>query len=208
MVSRSNPQVLVQVSGFGPLIYAGIFAATLSSALAFLVSAPKVFQVKHQTLKQITADMELHKLIKNSNKNTFPPPLFQCLCKDNIYPYIGFFAKGYGKNNEPLRAYLLCYIIAMCFILIGESKSYIMFNLYTVCILCLLYKSFFISPQLIWTQSLLWSQTSSSALTLSSTLVVFTLLSLIHPVSKNKINEKKWLSVLYICWRLNGLYRH
>uniref|UniRef100_A0A8C1W0Z6 Solute carrier family 12 member 10, tandem duplicate 1 n=1 Tax=Cyprinus carpio TaxID=7962 RepID=A0A8C1W0Z6_CYPCA len=76
-----------QVSGFGPLIYAGIFAATLSSALAFLVSAPKVFQ---------------------------------CLCKDNIYPYIGFFAKGYGKNNEPLRAYLLCYIIAMCFILIAE----------------------------------------------------------------------------------------
>uniref|UniRef100_A0A8C1PIL9 Solute carrier family 12 member 10, tandem duplicate 1 n=1 Tax=Cyprinus carpio TaxID=7962 RepID=A0A8C1PIL9_CYPCA len=80
-------QVLIQVSGFGPLIYAGIFAATLSSALAFLVSAPKVFQ---------------------------------CLCKDNIYPYIGFFAKGYGKNNEPLRAYLLCYIIAMCFILIAE----------------------------------------------------------------------------------------
>ncbi|KAF4111647.1 solute carrier family 12 member 10, tandem duplicate 1 [Onychostoma macrolepis] len=83
----NNFQVLIQVSGFGPLIYAGIFAATLSSALAFLVSAPKVFQ---------------------------------CLCKDNIYPYIGFFAKGYGKNNEPLRAYLLCYIIAMCFILIAE----------------------------------------------------------------------------------------
>ncbi|XP_067255880.1 solute carrier family 12 member 10, tandem duplicate 1 [Chanodichthys erythropterus] len=83
----NNFQVLIQVSGFGPLIYAGIFAATLSSALAFLVSAPKVFQ---------------------------------CLCKDNIYPYIGFFGKGYGKNNEPLRAYLLCYIIAMCFILIAE----------------------------------------------------------------------------------------
>lgn len=51
--------------------------------------------------------------------------LVQCLCKDNIYPYIGFFGKGYGKNNEPLRAYLLCYIIAMCFILIGESKIYV-----------------------------------------------------------------------------------
>lgn len=34
------------VSGFGPLITAGIFSATLSSALASLVSAPKVFQVK------------------------------------------------------------------------------------------------------------------------------------------------------------------
>ena len=32
------------MSAFGPLIYAGCFAATLSSALASLVSAPKVFQ--------------------------------------------------------------------------------------------------------------------------------------------------------------------
>lgn len=32
------------VSGWGPIIIAGIFAATLSSALASLVSAPKVFQ--------------------------------------------------------------------------------------------------------------------------------------------------------------------
>ncbi|XP_056598953.1 solute carrier family 12 member 3-like [Triplophysa dalaica] len=86
----NNFQVLIQVSGFGPLIYAGIFAATLSSALAFLVSAPKIFQ---------------------------------CLCKDNIYPYIGFFAKGYGKNNEPLRAYVLCYFIALGFILIAELNT-------------------------------------------------------------------------------------
>lgn len=34
------------VSAFGPLITAGIFSATLSSALASLVSAPKVFQVR------------------------------------------------------------------------------------------------------------------------------------------------------------------
>lgn len=38
-------QVIELVSLFGPLIYAGCFAATLSSALASLVSAPKVFQV-------------------------------------------------------------------------------------------------------------------------------------------------------------------
>ncbi|XP_031440611.1 solute carrier family 12 member 3-like [Clupea harengus] len=80
-------QVLRLVSGFGPLILAGIFAASLSSALAFLVSAPKVFQ---------------------------------CLCRDKIYPYIGFFAKGYGKNDEPLRAYVLTYFIALAFILIGS----------------------------------------------------------------------------------------
>lgn len=38
-------QVMTMVSGFGPLITAGTFSATLSSALASLVSAPKVFQV-------------------------------------------------------------------------------------------------------------------------------------------------------------------
>lgn len=33
-------------AAFGPLITAGIFAATLSSALACLVSGPKLLQVK------------------------------------------------------------------------------------------------------------------------------------------------------------------
>lgn len=37
-------EVMGTVSAFEPIIYAGIFAATLSSALASLVSAPKVFQ--------------------------------------------------------------------------------------------------------------------------------------------------------------------
>ncbi|KAK1890111.1 Solute carrier family 12 member 3 [Dissostichus eleginoides] len=86
----NNLQVLGQVSGFYYLITAGVFAASLSSALGFLVSGPKVFQ---------------------------------CLCKDNLYPYIGFFAKGYGKNNEPIRAYLLCYVIAVAFILIADLNT-------------------------------------------------------------------------------------
>ncbi|KAF5898763.1 solute carrier family 12 member 3-like, partial [Clarias magur] len=94
----NNFQVLSMVSGFGPLITAGIFAATLSSALAFQVSAPKVFQ---------------------------------CLCRDNIYPYIGFFAKGYGKNNEPLRAYILTYFIALAFILIGWRPSFKYYSRWT-----------------------------------------------------------------------------
>jgi len=37
------------VSAFGPIIVAGIVSATLSSALASLISAPKVFQVMSQT---------------------------------------------------------------------------------------------------------------------------------------------------------------
>nr|XP_020474487.1 solute carrier family 12 member 2 isoform X2 [Monopterus albus] len=80
-------QVMSLVSGFGPIITAGIFSATLSSALASLVSAPKVFQA---------------------------------LCKDNIYPGLSIFAKGYGKNNEPLRGYILTFGIALAFILIAE----------------------------------------------------------------------------------------
>lgn len=80
-------QVMSIVSGFSPIITAGIFSATLSSALASLVSAPKVFQA---------------------------------LCKDNIYPGLGMFAKGYGKNNEPLRGYILTFCIALGFILIAE----------------------------------------------------------------------------------------
>ncbi|CAN7941967.1 unnamed protein product [Ixodes hexagonus] len=41
----NNFQVMEMVSAYGPLVIAGVFAATLSSALASLVSAPKVFQV-------------------------------------------------------------------------------------------------------------------------------------------------------------------
>ncbi|KAM5192419.1 solute carrier family 12 member 3-like [Mantella aurantiaca] len=83
-------QAMSMVSAFSPLITAGIFAATLSSALACLVSAPKVFQ---------------------------------CLCKDRLYPIIGFFGKGYGKNNEPIRGYILAFIIAIAFILIAELNT-------------------------------------------------------------------------------------
>uniref|UniRef100_A0A8C5PIT1 Solute carrier family 12 member 2 n=1 Tax=Leptobrachium leishanense TaxID=445787 RepID=A0A8C5PIT1_9ANUR len=83
-------QVMSMVSGFAPLITAGIFSATLSSALASLVSAPKIFQA---------------------------------LCKDNIYPGFLMFAKGYGKNNEPLRGYLLTFLIALGFILIAELNT-------------------------------------------------------------------------------------
>ncbi|XP_027762656.1 solute carrier family 12 member 3 isoform X1 [Empidonax traillii] len=83
-------QSMSMVSGFGPLITAGIFGATLSSALACLVSAPKVFQ---------------------------------CLCRDQLYPLISFFGKGYGRNSEPIRGYMLTYVIAIGFILIAELNA-------------------------------------------------------------------------------------
>ncbi|XP_073912066.1 solute carrier family 12 member 3 isoform X3 [Castor canadensis] len=83
-------QSMSMVSAFAPLITAGIFGATLSSALACLVSAAKVFQ---------------------------------CLCEDQLYPLIGFFGKGYGKNKEPVRGYLLAYVIAVAFIIIAELNT-------------------------------------------------------------------------------------
>ncbi|KAK5868061.1 hypothetical protein PBY51_012506 [Eleginops maclovinus] len=99
-------QTMSMVSAFSPLITAGIFGATLSSALACLVSAPKVFQ---------------------------------CLCKDKLYPLIGVFGKGYGRNDEPIRGYVLTYVIAACFILIAELNTIapIISNFY-LCSYCLI----------------------------------------------------------------------
>ncbi|XP_077568718.1 solute carrier family 12 member 1 [Stigmatopora nigra] len=88
--AMNNFQVMTLVSGFGPLIIAGTFSATLSSALASLVSAPKVFQA---------------------------------LCKDNIYTALHFFAKGHGKNDEPLRGYILTFLISVAFILVGNLNT-------------------------------------------------------------------------------------
>ena len=75
------------VSGWGPIVTAGIFASTLSSALASLVGAPKTFQA---------------------------------VCKDHLFPYIGFFGVGYGPGEEPRRGYLLAFFVAIGFILIGD----------------------------------------------------------------------------------------
>ncbi|XP_033108765.1 solute carrier family 12 member 2-like [Anneissia japonica] len=78
------------ISAFAPFIIAGIFAATLSSALASLVSAPKVFQA---------------------------------VCKDNVFPKTKFFAKGVGPTDEPKRAYVLTFFIALAFIALGELNA-------------------------------------------------------------------------------------
>jgi hypothetical protein len=41
-------------SAWGPLVTGGIFAAALSSALAALVSAPRLFQVPHYVVNTLT----------------------------------------------------------------------------------------------------------------------------------------------------------
>lgn len=39
--------------------------------------------------------------------------LSKALCKDKLYPKIEWFAYGYGKNNEPVRGYILTFIISI-----------------------------------------------------------------------------------------------
>ena len=83
-----NVLLLVQIAPlWGVPIYIGIFAATLSSALASLVGAPRVFQ---------------------------------SLCRDNIFPFLAWFGKGHGVDDEPRRAYALTFVLSMAVILIGE----------------------------------------------------------------------------------------
>ncbi|KRZ80535.1 Solute carrier family 12 member 1, partial [Trichinella papuae] len=84
-------QVMEMQSAFSPLITAGVFAASLSSALSSMVSAPKIFQAT-----------------------------LQALCNDNLFPYIRYFGRGYGRNNEPRPAYMLTFLIACCVIAIGD----------------------------------------------------------------------------------------
>lgn len=69
------------------VIYAGCFAATLSTALTNLLSVPR---------------------------------LVQALGVDRIYPGLIFFSKGYGKNGEPYRGYVLTFFISVAFVLIGK----------------------------------------------------------------------------------------
>uniref|UniRef100_A0A915JBP4 Solute carrier family 12 member 1 n=1 Tax=Romanomermis culicivorax TaxID=13658 RepID=A0A915JBP4_ROMCU len=75
---------------FSPLVTGGVFAATLSSALASLVSAPKIFQA---------------------------------LCKDKLFPYITYFATGFGKSDEPRPGYFLSFFIACSLICIGDLNA-------------------------------------------------------------------------------------
>ena len=81
-------QAMTLISAFGPLNYAGCFAATMSSALASYISCPKLLQV---------------------------------IADDKLYPYwlVGVLGKGYGISQEPIRAYLFTFIVALIFILIG-----------------------------------------------------------------------------------------
>lgn len=79
------------MSASSGLIYAGCWAATLSTSLTNLLSVPR---------------------------------LIQALGIDRIYPGLIFFSKGYGKNGEPYRGYVLTFFISLTFLLIGMCLCY------------------------------------------------------------------------------------
>ena len=64
------------ISGYGPIVTAGIFAATLSSALASLVSAPKVFQVLYYSNVTLLTLVSSQHHSNGQVQSTFP-----CLCQ-------------------------------------------------------------------------------------------------------------------------------
>ncbi|KAB7494130.1 Solute carrier family 12 member 1, partial [Armadillidium nasatum] len=76
---QNSFQVMELVSSWGPLIFAGTYAATLSSAISCLTGAPRILQA---------------------------------LGKDRLYPYMHFFEVGWGSNNDPVRGYVLVFLIS------------------------------------------------------------------------------------------------
>ncbi|RXG57479.1 Sodium/chloride cotransporter 3, partial [Armadillidium vulgare] len=51
------------------------------------------------------------------------PRVLQALAKDNLYPYIHVFAKGFGANNDPFRGYVLVSFVSFACIMMGELNA-------------------------------------------------------------------------------------
>ncbi|NDY71239.1 amino acid permease [Desulfobacter hydrogenophilus] len=76
-----------QISMYGWLINAGVIAATLSSAMASFLGAPRILK---------------------------------SLASDKIFPILNPFAKGYGPSDNPRRAVLLSFGIAVFTVFMGQ----------------------------------------------------------------------------------------
>uniref|UniRef100_A0A1B6CFU0 Amino acid permease/ SLC12A domain-containing protein n=2 Tax=Clastoptera arizonana TaxID=38151 RepID=A0A1B6CFU0_9HEMI len=87
---HNSYEVMQLMSLWEPLIFAGCWAATLSTALTNLLSVPR---------------------------------LIQALGRDQIYPGLIFFAKGYGRHGEPYRGYVLTFVISSAFLLIADLNA-------------------------------------------------------------------------------------
>jgi amino acid transporter len=82
---KSDYNILMKMALFSPAVVAGIWGATLSSALGGILGGPRILQA---------------------------------MSIDKVTPKV--FAKGKGKNNEPVNALFMVFLIAEAGILIGE----------------------------------------------------------------------------------------
>lgn len=82
---KTDNNILIKIAFFSPIVIAGIWGATLSSALGGILGGPRILQA---------------------------------MSVDRVTPR--FFAKGTGKNREPVNALILVFFIAEAGILIGE----------------------------------------------------------------------------------------
>ncbi|VVC37171.1 Hypothetical protein CINCED_3A017148 [Cinara cedri] len=48
------------------------------------------------------------------------PKIIQRMGQDEIYPFLKYLAKGFGKSNEPYRAHFIAILISSLFLLMGE----------------------------------------------------------------------------------------
>jgi solute carrier family 12 (sodium/potassium/chloride transporter), member 2 len=88
------------------LFLAGIFAATLSSALGKIESEARQIEFSLLFLASLVG----------------APKVFQAVCRDMIFPSLKYFSVGNGKSDEPHRAYFLTYFIALLFTAIGKRE--------------------------------------------------------------------------------------
>ncbi len=84
-VLKTDYNILMKIALFAPAVVAGIWGATLSSALGGILGGPRILQA---------------------------------MSTDKVTPKV--FAKGKGRNNEPVNALLMVFIIAEAGVLIGE----------------------------------------------------------------------------------------
>ena len=82
---KTDNNILMKIALFAPAVVAGIWGATLSSAIGGILGAPRILQA---------------------------------MSLDKVTPKL--FGKGKGKNNEPVNALILAFVIAETGILIGE----------------------------------------------------------------------------------------
>ena len=82
---KTDNNILMKIALFAPAVVAGIWGATLSSAIGGILGAPRILQA---------------------------------MSLDKVTPKL--FGKGKGKNNEPVNALILAFVIAEAGILIGE----------------------------------------------------------------------------------------